>query len=45
VKAELVDTVPLKRVGTPREIADVIKFVGSDQASYIVGASLSVDCE
>ena len=43
VKAELVDTVPLKRVGTPQEIADVIKFVGSDQASYIVGASISAD--
>jgi NAD(P)-dependent dehydrogenase (short-subunit alcohol dehydrogenase family) len=42
-KAELVHTVPLKRVGTPQEIADVIKFVGSDQASYIVGASISAD--
>jgi len=42
-KAKLVDTVPLKRVGTPQEIADVIKFVGSDQASYIVGASISAD--
>jgi len=42
-KAQLVDTVPLKRVGTPQEIADVIKFVGSDQASYIVGASISAD--
>jgi NAD(P)-dependent dehydrogenase (short-subunit alcohol dehydrogenase family) len=42
-KAELVDTVPLKRVGTPQEIADVIKFVGSDQASYVVGASISAD--
>jgi NAD(P)-dependent dehydrogenase (short-subunit alcohol dehydrogenase family) len=42
-KADLVDTVPLKRVGTPQEIADVIKFVGSDQASYIVGASISAD--
>jgi len=42
-KAALVDTVPLKRAGTPQEIADVIKFVGSDQASYIVGASISAD--
>jgi len=43
MKAGLVDEVPLKRVGTPQEIADVIKFVGSDQASYIVGASISAD--
>lgn len=42
-KAELIDTVPLKRVGTPQEIADVIRFVSSDQASYIVGASISAD--
>jgi NAD(P)-dependent dehydrogenase (short-subunit alcohol dehydrogenase family) len=39
----LVRTVPLKRVGAPQEIADVIKFVGSDQASYIVGASIFAD--
>jgi NAD(P)-dependent dehydrogenase (short-subunit alcohol dehydrogenase family) len=43
MKAGLVGDVPLKRVGTPQEIADVIKFVGSDQASYIVGASISAD--
>ncbi|MDB4933323.1 MAG: short-chain dehydrogenase/reductase [Labilithrix sp.] len=42
-RADLVNTVPLKRVGTPQEIAEVIKFVGSDQASYIVGASIPAD--
>jgi NAD(P)-dependent dehydrogenase (short-subunit alcohol dehydrogenase family) len=42
-KADLVKTVPLKRIGTPQEIAEVIKFVGSDEASFIVGASISVD--
>jgi NAD(P)-dependent dehydrogenase (short-subunit alcohol dehydrogenase family) len=42
-KAELVDSVPLKRLGTPQEIAAVIKFLGSDEASYVVGASVSAD--
>ena len=42
-KAEILTGVPLKRIGTPEEIADAIMFVASDKASYFIGASLSVD--
>jgi len=35
--------VPNKRIGTPEEIANAIMFIGSDKASYIIGASLAVD--
>jgi NAD(P)-dependent dehydrogenase (short-subunit alcohol dehydrogenase family) len=35
--------VPSKRIGTPEEIANAIVFIGSDKASYIIGASLAVD--
>ena len=42
-KAGLVADVPLKRVGTPEEIAQTILFVASDKASYMTGASVSVD--
>jgi NAD(P)-dependent dehydrogenase (short-subunit alcohol dehydrogenase family) len=42
-KAALVSTVPLKRLATPEEIAQVIAFVGSANASYITGASIPVD--
>ena len=35
--------VPLGRFGTPEEIANAIMFIGSDKASYIIGASLAVD--
>ena len=35
--------VPNKRIGTPEEIANAIVFIGSDKASYIIGASLAVD--
>jgi len=35
--------IPTKRVGIPEEIANAIVFIGSDKASYIVGASLAVD--
>ena len=42
-KAALVATVPLKRLATPEEIAHVIVFVGSANASYMTGASVPVD--
>jgi NAD(P)-dependent dehydrogenase (short-subunit alcohol dehydrogenase family) len=42
-KAALVSTVPLKRMATPEEIAQVIAFAGSAKASYMTGASIPVD--
>ncbi len=34
---------PLKRIGAPREIADVVAFLCSDKASYITGETIYVD--
>src|SRR6266852_2205541 len=42
-KAALVSTVPVKRLATPEEIAHVIAFVASANASYRTGASIPVD--
>src|SRR2546429_6849599 len=43
-KANFLETpIPTKRIGTPEEIANAIVFIGSDKASYIIGASLAVD--
>jgi NAD(P)-dependent dehydrogenase (short-subunit alcohol dehydrogenase family) len=42
-KAALVSTVPVKRLAKPEEIAQVIVFVGSANASYMTGASIPVD--
>jgi NAD(P)-dependent dehydrogenase (short-subunit alcohol dehydrogenase family) len=42
-KAALVSTVPLKRLATPQEIAHVIAFVASANASYMTGSSIPVD--
>jgi NAD(P)-dependent dehydrogenase (short-subunit alcohol dehydrogenase family) len=42
-KAGLVAGVPLKRVGTPEEIAQTIVFLASDKAPFITGASFAVD--
>ena len=42
-KAALVSTVPVKRLARPEEIAHVIVFVASADASYMTGASIPVD--
>src|SRR6266849_1073307 len=42
-KAALLSTVPVKRLATPEEIAHVIAFVSSPNASYMTGASIPVD--
>jgi NAD(P)-dependent dehydrogenase (short-subunit alcohol dehydrogenase family) len=42
-KAALAAGVPLKRVGTPEEIADAIAFVASDKASFITGQIIRVN--
>jgi NAD(P)-dependent dehydrogenase (short-subunit alcohol dehydrogenase family) len=42
-KAALISTVPVKRLAAPEEIAHVIAFVASPNASYMTGASIPVD--
>ena len=34
--------VPLYRIATPEEIADVVTFLASDRASYMTGATVDV---
>jgi 3-oxoacyl-[acyl-carrier protein] reductase len=40
---EFVETLPLGRMGSPEEIANLIIFLTSDKASLINGASIVVD--
>lgn len=41
--ARVMSRTPLQRVGTPREIADVVAFLVSNKASYITGETIYVD--
>ena len=34
---------PLKRVGSPREVADVVAFLASKKASYVTGETIYID--
>ncbi|GJN87632.1 hypothetical protein Rhopal_000587-T1 [Rhodotorula paludigena] len=42
-RAAVVDSVPMKRMGEPVEIAKAVAFLLSSEASYITGACLPVD--
>ncbi|OIO56701.1 MAG: 3-oxoacyl-[acyl-carrier-protein] reductase [Alphaproteobacteria bacterium CG_4_10_14_0_2_um_filter_63_37] len=43
VKAALLDNIPMKRMGKPEEIADLIEFLLSPKSSYITGQTLHVN--
>ncbi|QYZ70289.1 SDR family NAD(P)-dependent oxidoreductase [Neotabrizicola shimadae] len=40
---KIVDQLPLRRLGQPREVADVIWFLCSDQSSYISGSEIPIN--
>lgn len=42
-KAILLNQIPLKALGEPKQVADAVYFLASDAASYITGQTLSVD--
>jgi len=43
LKEKLLANVPLKRMGQPAEIASAVRFLASDEASYITGHVLDVN--
>ena len=43
LRAEYEAVSPLGRMGTPREVADCVLFLASDEASFVTGSALVVD--
>jgi 3-oxoacyl-[acyl-carrier protein] reductase len=41
--AELIQSTALKRWGTPSDVADLVCFLASNEASFITGQTISVD--
>lgn len=42
-KEEIINNIPLGRIGKPSDIAKAVKFLSSNRASYITGTILSID--
>jgi len=42
-KKNIVNAVPMKRMGSPDEVAKVVSFLASDESSYVTGIELFVD--
>lgn len=43
VKENIKGTIPLKTLGTPEDVANLVGFLASDMASYITGQVINVD--
>jgi glucose 1-dehydrogenase len=40
---KVLDQIPVRRIGNPEEVANVVEFLASDKASYVTGTTFYVD--
>ncbi len=43
VKEQILNNIPLNRFGTPEDVANTVKFLASEDSSYITGQVINVD--
>jgi len=43
INEEILQRIPLKRFGQPREVAELIAFLASERSSYITGQTVSIN--
>jgi len=43
MKAEVLAAYPIRRVGTPEEVAKMVLYLASDEASWVTGSSFMID--
>jgi 3alpha(or 20beta)-hydroxysteroid dehydrogenase len=40
---KLIERIPMRRIGTPQEVADALLYLASDESAYVTGAELVLD--
>ncbi len=43
IKEDIAKSIPLRRMGTVQDVANVVKFLASEDSSYVTGQVLNVD--
>jgi len=43
IKEKFIQTIPLRRMGQPEEIANIVAFLASDLSSYVTGQVIQID--
>lgn len=43
IKENISKQIPMKRMGTPEDVANVVYFLGNEDSSYVTGQTISID--